>query len=504
MEDSMQQLRVILAEVSDLGRAAAVLSWDQHTYMPPGGVQARADQLATLRRLAHTRFVTDEVGRLLDTLAAATATQDPASDEASLVRVTRRDFDHARKLPVALVSEVSRASSLGLAAWADARQKADFSLFAPYLETNVALNRQVAEALGYEGHPYDALSDRSEPGMTTAQLRPIFDQLKAAIVPLVRRIAAGAGSGPDTGFLHRDYDETQQLAAGMDVVRQFGYDLQRGREDLTAHPFCTSFAPGDVRITTRVSRNFLPMALFGTMHESGHAMYEQGVNPAFDRTPLCRGASPGVHESQSRLWENLVGRSRPFWQGWFPRLQAAFPAQLHDVDAEAFYRAVNVVTPSFIRVEADEVTYNLHILVRFELELALLEGTLKVADVPEAWNARMQEYLGITPPDAAQGVLQDVHWSGVGFAGFTGYTLGNIIGAQLFVEARKALADLDAQIAAGEFGGLLGWLQTNLYQHGRKFTPTELLQRITGGPLDTAPWIAYVRQKFGDLYGLPA
>jgi carboxypeptidase Taq len=501
MQEPMRQLRENLAEVSDLNRAAAELGWDQETYMPPGGVRARAEQLATLRRISHVRFTSDEVGALLDTLAEATAGDDPASDDASLVRVTRRDYDKARKLPPELVAEISRASALARPAWIEARKKSEFSIFAPFLQTNIDLNKRVADTLGYDEHPYDALIDRSEPGMTAAQLRVLFDELKAAIVPLVRAIAQ-QGDVVDTSFLHREYDEQQQLAFGLRVVEQYGYDLQRGREDLTTHPFCTSFSPDDVRITTRVSRDFLPMALFGTMHESGHGMYEQGVNPALDRSPLCRGASPGVHESQSRLWENLVGRSRAFWQGYFPKLQAAFPDQLRDVDMERFYRAVNKVTPSTIRVEADEVTYNLHILLRFELELALLEDKLHVNEVQDAWNARMQDYLGITPPNDAEGVLQDIHWSSGGLGGFSGYTLGNIIGAQLFAKAREALPALDDQIAAGEFAPLHEWLRVNLYQHGRKFTPNELLERITGGPLSTGPWIAYVRRKFGDIYHL--
>ena len=503
MQEKMAQLREILGEVSDLGRAAAVLSWDQETYMPRGGVRARAEQMATLRRLAHVRFTAPETGALLDDLAEATASDDPASDDASLIRVTKRDYDRSCKLTPALVTQISRAAALARPAWIEARAKSDFALFAPHLETNIDLNRQVADALGYEEHPYDALLERSEPGMTAAQLRTLFADLRGAIVPLA---LAGAerSAAVDDACLHREYDEQTQLEFGLRVVRQYGYDMDRGREDLTTHPFCTSFSPTDVRITTRVNRTFLPMALFGTMHESGHGMYEQGVNPALDRTPLCRGASPGVHESQSRLWENLVGRSRPFWEYWFPRLQATFPEQLRGVEVDSFHRAVNKVTPSLIRVEADEVTYNLHILLRFELELAMLEGKLKVADLPAAWNERMREYLGITPPNDTLGVLQDIHWSGVSFAGFPGYTLGNVIGAQLFVQARKALPDLDSQIAAGEFAPLHEWLRVNLYQHGRKFTPNELLERITGEALSTAPWIAYVRQKFGDLYGVAA
>jgi len=503
MSDPLSELRVILAEVSDINRASAVLGWDQETYMPPGGVMARADQLSTLRRIAHTRFTAAETGRLLDEAATITAGMDPDSDDARLVKVTQRDYDLSCKLPAELVAEITRASSMARPAWVEARKTADFSLFAPHLETNIELNRRQADALGYAVHPYDALIDRSEPGMTAAQLRVLFEELKVAIVPLVRAVAA-KGDAVDDSCLHGDFAEATQLDFGMDVVKQYGYDTSRGREDLTAHPFCTGFSPNDVRITTRVSRDFLSMALFGTMHESGHAMYEQGVDQAFDRTPLCRGASPGVHESQSRLWENLIGRSRPFWQGMYPKLQATFPAQLKGVDGEQFYRAVNKVMPSLIRVEADEVTYNLHILLRYELEMAMLEGTLKAREVPEAWNAKMQEYFGIQPPSVSDGALQDIHWSGFAFAGFAGYTLGNIIGAQLFTKIRSDLPDLDAQITAGEFGRLRGWLQTNLYRHGRKFTPNELLQRITGGPLSTEPWVAYVRAKFGDLYGLAA
>jgi len=503
MQEQMRELREILGEISDLNRAAAVLGWDQETYMPRGGVAARAEQLATLRRLSHVRFTSNEVGSLLDSLAEATAGMDPASDDASLIRVTKRDYEKSRKIPPALIAEMTRRSALARPAWIEARQKSDFSIFAPHLEGNMDISKRVADALGYEAHPYDALLDRSEPDMTSAQLGTLFADLKAAIVPLVREIAA-KGDVIDTSCLHRGYDEQAQLDFGLKVVEKYGYSLEHGREDLVAHPFCTSFSPSDVRITTRVSRNFLSQALFGTMHESGHGMYEQGVSMALDRTPLCRGASPGVHESQSRLWENLVGRSRSFWQGWFPKLQAAFPEQLRDQDAESFYRAVNKVPPSLIRVEADEVTYNLHILLRHEMEMEMMDGTLKVSDVPEVWNTRMKEYIGVTPPNDAEGALQDIHWSGFSFAGFPGYTLGNIIGAQLFAKVHEEMSDLDEQIAAGEFSGLHGWLRTNLYQHGRKFTPNELLARITGGPLSTAPWIAYVRAKYGDIYGIAA
>lgn len=501
MNEKMDRLREILAEVDDLQRAASLLSWDQETYMPPGGVEARAQQLSTLSRLSHVRFTSDEVGKLLDELEGYAAGLDYDSDDAALFRVARRDYDLAHKVPAELVAEAAHAGSVARPAWIEARQKADFSIFAPFLKKNVELSRRQAEALGYEDHPYDALINVPEPGMTTAQLKGIFSRLREAIVPLVREIAARQDM-VDASCLHGDFDEQKQLDFGLGIAQKFGYDLQRGRQDLTAHPFCITFSTGDVRITTRVDRSFLSMALFGTMHESGHAMYEQGVNPAYDRSPLASGASLGVHESQSRLWENLVGRSRAFWQYYYPRLQETFPEHFGKIDREGFYRAVNKVQPSMIRVEADEVTYNLHILLRFELETAMLDGSLSVDELPEAWNAKMQEYLGITPPSDREGVLQDMHWSGAWLAGFPYYTLGNIIGAQLFAKIREAIPNLDEQIAAGEFGALHGWLVENLYRHGRKFTPNELVERITGAPLSTGPWIEYVSRKFGEIYGL--
>jgi carboxypeptidase Taq len=337
--------------------------------------------------------------------------------------------------------------------------------------------------------------------LTTDQLEAIFDELKAAIVPLVADIKRHADA-IDDGVLHRGFDPDHQLQYALDTVTKLGYDLERGRQDISTHPFSTAFGTGDVRITTRVSRDFFNECLFGSIHEAGHGMYFQGIGGNLDRTPLWDGASPGVHESQSRLWENLVARSLPFWHHFFPRLRKTFPEPLKGVDAEAFYRAVNKSYPSYIRVEADEVTYNLHILLRFELENDLLEGKLKVADLPEAWNELFKSYVGLDVPNDREGVLQDIHWSFVGFAEFPGYTLGNIIGAQLMEKIRSELTDLDDQMERGEFGALLGWLQEHVYQHGRKFTPNELLERETGRQLTPKPWIAYVRKKYGALYGL--
>ncbi|MGH7763151.1 MAG: carboxypeptidase M32 [Candidatus Dormibacteraceae bacterium] len=501
MSDNLQRLKDILAEVTDLSRAAAVLDWDQETNMPPGGVAGRAQQLSTLLTLAHVRFTSDEVGRLLDTLESEVANKHFDSDQASLVRVTRRDYEQERKLPPELVSEAATAGATARPYWEKARRDADFKLFAPYLEKNVELNRRIADALGYQDRPYDALLDRSEPGLTTSELEGIFDEIKKAIVPLIADIARNADAVDDR-VLYRGFGPALQLRYALDVVRRLGYDLDRGRQDISTHPFSTAFGPGDVRITTRVSRDFFNECLFGSIHESGHAMYNQGIAESIDRTPLWNGASPGVHESQSRLWENLIGRSEAFWRHFYPSLRSVFPEPLQGIDEEAFFRAVNRSYPSLIRVEADEVTYNMHVLLRFELETELLDGTLKVKDLPEAWNSRFKSYLGINVPNDREGALQDIHWSSVSFGIFPGYTLGNLIGAQLMEKVRIDIPDLDAQVEKGEFGGLLSWLRRNVHRHGRKFTPNELLERATGQPLTAGPWIAYVQRKFGALYGL--
>ncbi|HET6310493.1 MAG TPA: carboxypeptidase M32 [Candidatus Nitrosotalea sp.] len=501
MSEKLDQLKTILAEVTDLNRATAVLSWDQETYMPPGGVTARSEQLSTLSRLAHIRSTADEVGRLLSELEEETAALPFDSLEASVVRVTRRDYDNDRKLSPELISEIARAGSTGQPVWQKARREADFKLFAPALEKNVELNRRIADALGYKDRPYDALIDRYEPGMTTDELETIFAELKKAIVPLVADVARNADA-VDVRVLYRGFEPAAQVKYALDVVTKLGYDLERGRQDISTHPFSTTFGPGDARITTRVSRDFFNECLFGSIHEAGHAMYSQGHGDDIDHTALWGGASPGVHESQSRLWENLVGRSRGFWKHFFPSLRSAFPEPLRDIDDEAFFKAVNKSYPSLIRVEADEVTYNLHIMLRFELENELLEDKLKVRDLPEAWNTRMKSYLGINVPNDREGVLQDVHWSYVSFGIFPGYTIGNLIGAQLMEKIRAAIPDLDAQIERGEFVALLRWLRKNVHVHGRKFTPNELLERATGKPLTPAPWIAYVREKYGALYGV--
>lgn len=501
MNEKYERLKTLLAEVRDIERALAVLWWDRQTHMPPGGGEERSNQVATISKIHHAKFTSDEIGKLLHELSSQTTDMDPDSDEARIIKVTKHDYEMECKLPEKLVEETSRASSAGLEAWHKAKAAKSFSMFAPFLQRNAELTREVAAAYGYEDRPYDAFLNIAEPGITTAQLETIFSELREAIVPMVRDIASKQ-EAVDDSCLHQQFEEEKQLQVSLSIAEKYGYDLNRGRLDKTAHPFATSFGLGDVRITTRVYPNFLNACLFATLHESGHAMYEQGISPTLSRTPLGHGASGGMHESQSRLWENLVGRSRPFQDYLFPRLQETFPQQLGSVDIETFYRAINKVHPSLIRVEADEVTYNLHIMLRFELETEMLEDRVDISKMDQVWHERMERYLGIVPEDDSVGVLQDIHWSAAGFYAFPSYTLGNIIGAQLFKQAHINLPNLNEQISKGEFADLFNWLNTNLYQHGRKFTPNELSQRITGEPVGTSAWIEYARGKFTELYGL--
>ncbi len=501
VREALEELKTHLAVIADLESAAAVLDWDQHTYMPPGGAEGRALQLATLGRIAHERFTSARTGALLDAAEARGGALDPRSDDAALLRVTRRDYTKASKLPAEFVAELHRAASIGTHVWEEARARNDFALFLPHLERIFELKRREADYLGYREHPYDALMDAYEPEMTSREVRALFDRLVEVTVPLVRAIAARPA--PRTDMLEREYEEAPQRAFGMAMAQAFGYDLNRGRLDTSAHPFSTGFGRDDVRITTRFGRSGLG-AVFGIFHEAGHAMYNQGIAQALERTPLGDGASYGVHESQSRLWENLVGRSRAFWEYAYPALRRAFPAQLEGADADAWYRAINRVQPSLIRIHADEITYNLHIILRFELEQAVLTGALRPAELPEAWNARMASYLGVTPSTDTDGVLQDTHWAAGLIGYFPSYTLGNVASVQLFEAARRRHPDLEDQIRRGEFGTLLAWLREHVHEHGRKYSPQDLLVRATGGPLSPEPYLAYLKAKFGELYGLAA
>ncbi|MDH5245136.1 MAG: carboxypeptidase M32 [Betaproteobacteria bacterium] len=500
-EAGLAELKQRLREISDLRGAESVLGWDQATYMPPGGAEARGRQAALLGRLAHERLVDPAIGRLLDSLAPWADAQESDSDAAALVRVTRRDFDRATRVPSAFIQRLSEHTAASYHAWERARPANDFAAMRPLLETTVELSRELAAYHTGYAHPFDALIDLAEDGMTVAAVRALFSELRTGLVPLIAAI--NARPQIDDRCLTGAFPEPAQQAFGEKAIRAFGYDYTRGRQDKTAHPFMIKLGRGDVRITTRYRTDNLSDGLFSTLHEAGHAMYEQGIDDGLDGTPLYTGTTSGVHESQSRLWENLVGRSLPFWRHWYAELRAAFPGALDDVDVDAFYRAINKVRPSLIRTEADEVTYNLHVMLRFDLELALLEGTLAVADLPEAWCARIQSDLGVSPPDDRDGALQDVHWYGgiVGGA-FQSYTLGNIMSAQFFAAARRDLGDLDEQIGAGRYAPLHAWLRERIYRHGRKFTAPEIVRRATGQPLSIAPYLAYLNTKYGALYGL--
>ena len=485
-----------LAPAADLDSAASVLHWDQQTYMPYGGIAARAEALATLSRLSHGITASKETARLLD----AAGDPEPGSDAGAVVRVVRRKHERAAKLPSRLVTETSRATTLAEPAWRRARANNDFDSLVPHLRKILDLQRETAEYLGYEDHPYDALLARYEPGAKKARLEVMFDDLKRGTAEMVRRISA---SGEDrAATLRGRFGEREQETFGKSIASAFGYDWARGRQDRAPHPFCINFGgPGDVRITTRYDPTWLSPALFATLHETGHALYEQGIDPALSRTPLAGGVSLGIHESQSRLWENVVGRSRPFWSHFYPRLQDSFPEAFGGTSPEDFYRAINAASPSEIRVEADELTYNLHVVLRFELEVALVEGSLAVPDLPEAWNAKMEEHLGITPKDDARGVLQDDHWS-IGYFGyFPTYTLGNVLSVQLFEAALKEHPEIPAEMERGHFTTLLAWLRENVHRHGKKHDPEALVENATGRPPDTAPYLRYLKEKFGELYG---
>jgi carboxypeptidase Taq len=501
MEAKYQELKNRLIEVDNLHSVNALLGWDQSTYMPPGGAAARARQSATLSRLAHERFTDPSMGRLLDDLHPYEESMGYDSDEAGLIRVARRAFERAVQVPAAFVEEMTSHQAESFQVWVKARPENDFASVRPYLEKTLDLSRRYAGFFpGYE-HIADPLIDEADYGMKASMIRDVFAKLRAELVPVVEAITSQPPA--DDSCLHQRFPEPAQWAFNLEVARQIGYDFERGRLDKTHHPFMTKFSLGDVRITTRVDENFLSPALFATIHETGHALYEQGINANYEGTPLADGTSSGVHESQSRLWENRVGRSRAFWEFYYPTLQAVFPEQLGKVPLETFYRAINKVERSLIRVEADEVTYNLHVMLRFDFELAMLEGSLDVRDLPEAWRERFKADFGMVPPDDKDGAMQDVHWYFGTIGGmFQGYTLGNILGAQFYEAALKAHPEIPNEIASGLYGTLHGWLGENIYQHGSKYTASELLERITGGVLTVEPYMRYLRAKYGELYRL--
>jgi carboxypeptidase Taq len=493
VREQLDLLKRRLLEIDDLRSAGAVLGWDQATYMPRGGAASRARQRATLGRLAHQKATDAELGRLLDALRLQSQSL-PATD-AALVRVAVRDFEKATKVPAHFVERASAHHSKSYAAWTRARGENDFAGMVPYLETSLELSRQYAEFFAPFQHVCDPLIDDADQGMTVAEIRRIFSALRPALIDLVREI--GDLPRPDNSCLKGTFGEEDQLALALSVAERIGYEPVRGRLDKTVHPFATRFCSGDVRITTRLRKDDISEAFFSTLHEAGHALYEQGVSEELDGTPLGRGASAGLHESQARLWENIVGRSYPFWEYWYPVLRNTFPGSFEGVSLGEFYAAINRVESSLIRTDADEVTYNLHIMMRFDLELAMLEGRLCVKDLPDAWRASMLENLRIEPDADRDGCLQDVHWYAHHIGGaFQGYTVGNVLSAQFYESALQAHPEIPLQLKHGDYAQLLDWLRTEVYRHGRRYEPAELIIRATGKPLDVEPYLDYLRRKF--------
>jgi carboxypeptidase Taq len=484
-----------------LESCASLLGWDERTYMPHHGSAHRAEQMALLARLGHEMLTAPVIGEQLAAVEASPLVRDNDSDAAANVREIRRHYDRAVKLPKELVEELARVTTRAQQVWQEARQANDFAAFQPWLEKVVALLRQKAQAIGYQSVAYDALLDEYEPGATTTEITTLFAALRAELVPLISAISA-SGRKPRRDLLEREYLLSHQQRFGREAAAAIGFDFDAGRLDVTTHPFCSGIGPGDCRITTRYNPHHFTESFFGILHEAGHGIYEQGLPAEHFGTPLGTCASLGIHESQSRLWENQVGRSRPFWEHFFPRAQQAFPAALGDVSLDDFLFAINDVQPSFIRVEADEATYNMHIILRFELEQALISGDLKPVDVPGAWNDKFKQFFNLTPPTDAQGCLQDIHWSMGGIGYFPTYTLGNLYAAQFMEQARRDVPGLDGEFRAGRFQGLKSWLNDKLHRTGQRYRASELCQRVTGRPLSHQPLMAYLRGKYGPLYGI--
>ena len=501
MSDAIKKFQAHAGRIVRLNEAAGLLGWDQQTYMPPRAAESRAEQLATLSELIHEMSTSKEMGDLIIAAESETVALDPDSDEARIMKKARRDYNIATKLPTELVAEIARHETLSHEVWVKARRNADFESFAPSLKKMFELTRQKAECLGYTDHIYDALIDLYEPGMKHADVAKMFSDMKPGLVELTHAIA-DSSNPVDDSIVHGDFPGDKQREVTLKLIDAIGFDRTRGRQDEAAHPFCAGFSRNDVRLTTRIDPLYFSQAMYASLHEAGHGMYEQGSPEHFEGTILAGGVSLGIHESQSRLWENLVGRSRAF-VGWaFPMIQEAFPQTLGSASTEQFYRAVNRVEPSLVRVEADEVTYNLHVLMRFELESAILSGNLDVDDLPDAWDALSEQYLGIMPPDDGKGCLQDVHWSAGLIGYFPTYTLGNLVSGQIWNAINKALPNVNGLMATGEFAPILSWLRTNIHQHGSKFEPNELILKATGEPLTSCHYVDYLTGKYNEIYSL--
>ena len=499
--DTYTSLITTIREIALLGSAGSVLHWDEQTQMPPKGAEHRADQASLIARLTHQQFTSPKVGEMIAAVEQSDLVKDTDSDAAVNARELRRSYDRATRLPSELVEEMSKTAVLAQHAWVEARKKSDFPHFKPWLARILHLKKREADCIGYKTTPYDALLDKYEPHETTENLRRVFESLRGPLVELIGQIQQSPKKAP-AEILQRHYPAAAQEALAREASKAIGFDYDAGRLDVSVHPFCTGLGPRDIRITTRYDEKYFGDAFFGVLHETGHALYEQGLSPEHWGTPRGEAISLGIHESQSRLWENLVGRSKSFWQFYFPKAQAAFPDALRGVTLDQWHFANNDVRPSFIRIESDEATYNLHILLRFELEQAMLGGDLSPSDLPGAWNERMKQYFNLTPPDDARGCLQDVHWSHGALGYFPTYTLGNLYATQFFEQARKEVGDLDALFTKGEFAPLLDWLRENIHRHGKRHPARELVRRVTGQDLSSAPLLTHLRRNARELYGV--
>lgn len=500
-EQAYDELRAYARETALLSSIEQLLGWDEQVLLPPQGTAYRADQISLLARMVHDRWTDARMGDWLGELVESPLAADPGSTKGTMIRELKRRYDKKVKLPPTLVEELARTAVHGQHAWKDARRSNDFAAFRPHLEKTFELKRQEADALGWRECRYDALLDDYEPHAKTSEVAGVLARLREALVPLVGEIT-GSGRRPDTSFFRREFPFDKQLEFGRKVVSELGFDFQRGRLDTTAHPFCSGLGPNDCRLTTRITPSGFRDTFFSILHEGGHGIYDQGLPAEEYGLPPGEPISLGIHESQSRMWENLVGRSRSFWERYFDDLRATFPPALDGVSLDAWYAAVNDVHPSLIRTEADEATYNLHILIRFELEQALLDGDLPVADLPATWNAKYRDYLGIESPTDADGVLQDIHWSAGLIGYFATYSLGNLYASQFFQQAAKDLGDLDEQFRRGAFQPLREWLNKHIHQVGQRFTAAQLIERVTGKPLSHEALMTHLRGKFIPLYGL--
>jgi carboxypeptidase Taq len=498
---SYDELRERLGRINDLSRAASLLAWDERTMMPKAGAEARSEQLATLARVRHEMFTDEAIGHLIDEVRAGLDPDaEPGSSiEADLARVVARDWEKARRVPADLRAELARTTSVSEHAWVEAKRESDFGALLPHLEKNVELTRRYADCFeDFEdfSHPYDPLLDEYEPQMSAEDMRRVLGELREGLVPIVRGATAGdGGEGPGDDSLQGDFSEDLQRQLVEELISELPFPEGSWRLDPTEHPFATSVGHGDVRLTTRYDESNLGMALFSALHESGHGLYEAGVAPELARTPLASPRSLGLHESQSRLWENWVARGRPYLERLLPKLREAFPGSFEAVEVERLLRDSNRVERSLIRIEADEVTYNLHILIRFELELEIFEGGLAIAELPEAWNARYREYLGLEVPDDAHGVLQDVHWAAGAFGYFPTYSLGNVIAGQLWEAAGSDIPDLERRIGTGDLAALGEWLRDRVHRHGRRLSPAEILERAGCGALSVEPLLEHLRER---------